>query len=74
MATKKETSDLNKNLKKLSEIANWFDEQTEIDPEAGLTKVKEAAVLIKESKSRLQAIENEFEEIKKDIGEDEDKA
>lgn len=61
---------LSDNLKELSEIANWFDLQETVDVEVGLEKVKRAAVLIKESKSRLRAIENEFNEIKKDIDDD----
>ncbi|MEO5645930.1 MAG: hypothetical protein ABIO57_02575 [Candidatus Paceibacterota bacterium] len=69
MATTKKTDtiDLSKNLEALSSIANWFDDQEEIDIEKGLTKVKEAASLIKASRARLQDIENEFKEIKKDI-------
>ncbi len=59
--------DLGKNLEALSEIADWFDDQEEVDVEEGLQKVKTAAGLIKESKVRLNEIENEFEEIKKDI-------
>lgn len=62
--TKKNLGD---NLKKLAEISRWFDEKEEVDVEEGLKKVKEAALIIKESKSRLQEIENEFEEIKKSI-------
>ncbi len=58
---------LNNNLKRLSEITEWFDNQEEIDVEEGLKKVKEAVGLIKASKERLKAIENEFEEIKKEI-------
>jgi exonuclease VII small subunit len=58
---------LNSNLKKLSEISEWFDNQEEIDIEEGLKKVKEAAELIKVSQERLKGIENEFEEIKKEI-------
>jgi exonuclease VII small subunit len=58
---------LNSNLKKLAEITDWFDKREEVDVEVGLEKVKEAVVLIKESKERLKQIENEFEEIKKDI-------
>lgn len=60
---------LSANLKKLSEITKWFDSQQEIDVEEGLVKVKEAVRIIKESKERLRQIENEFEEIKKDIEE-----
>ncbi len=58
---------LNKNLKKLSEIVNWFEEKDEVDVEEGLKKVKEAATIIKQSKGKLKEIENEFQEIKKNI-------
>ena len=67
MGTQKKKINLGENLKKLSEIATWFDEQQEVDVEKGLLKVKAAAHLIKESKGRLGEIENECEEIKKDI-------
>lgn len=62
-----DTKNLNQNLKRLSEITEWFDNQEEIDVEEGLKKVKEAITLIKASKSRLKEVENEFEEIKKEI-------
>lgn len=65
----KESTNLGENLKKLSEISDWFDKMKEIDVEEGLEKVKEAVVLIKLSKERLRKIENEFEEIKKEIEE-----
>jgi len=68
-----ENKNLNKNLKRLSEITTWFDEQKEIDVEEGLKKVKEAVELIKASKSRLKEVENEFEEIKKEIETDDEK-
>jgi hypothetical protein len=58
---------LTENLKKLTEIAEWFEAQPSVDVEEGLKKVKTAAELIKQSKGRLKAIENEFEEIKKEI-------
>ncbi len=64
---KEDKTDLSKNLEKLSIIADWFDEQSEVDVEEGLKKVKEAAGLIKESKVRLAEIENEFEEVKSQI-------
>ncbi len=65
---KSETSkNLNDNLKRLSEINDWFEEQEDVDVEEGLKKVKEAARLIKMSKNRVKEIENEFEEIKKDM-------
>lgn len=69
---KEDAKNLNNNLKRLSEITEWFDEQEEVDVEEGLKKVKEAIELIKASKSRLKEIENEFEEIKKEIDIDED--
>ncbi len=62
-----DTKNLNQNLKRLSEITEWFDNQEEVDVEEGLKKVKEAVALIKASKSRLKEVENEFEEIKKEI-------
>ena len=63
---KPDTKNLNNNLKNLSEIADWFDSQKEVDVEQGLKKVKEAIALIRASKERLKEIENEFEEIKKE--------
>lgn len=63
----KNLNNLNENLKQLSQIANWFDKMEEIDVEDGLEKVKEAVALIKSCKERLKEIENEFEEIKKDV-------
>jgi len=58
---------LSSNLKRLSEITDWLEGQEEIDIEEGLKKVKEAAALIKASRERLKTIENEFEEIKKEV-------
>ena len=69
---KSETKNLNSNLKRLSEITEWFENQEEIDVEEGLKKVKEAVGLIKASKERLKAVENEFEEIKKEVDIEED--
>ncbi len=65
---------LNNNLRRLSEITEWFENQEEINVEEGLKKVKEAVGLIKASKERLKSIENEFEEIKKGIDGEEDKS
>ena len=70
---KSDTKNLNRNLKRLAEITEWFDNQEEIDVEEGLNKVKEAVGLIKSSKERLKAVENEFEEIKKEIDAEEKK-
>jgi hypothetical protein len=60
-------NNLNNNLKRLAEISAWFDAQDQIDVEEGLKLVREAVGLISTSKERLRAIENEFEEIKKEI-------
>ena len=68
---KVETRNLNINLKRLAEITEWFDSREEMDVEEGLEKVKEAVSLIKASKERLKSIENEFEEIKKEIASEE---
>ena len=62
----KETN-LTQSLKKLEEIVEWFESQQEVDVEKGLEKVKEGAVLIKASKDRLKKVENEFEEVKKEL-------
>ena len=58
---------LNETLKKLANIVDWFESQSELDVEKGLENVKEGAELIKQSRERLQEIENEFNEIKKEV-------
>lgn len=67
---KKGEGDLGENLKKLAMIAEWLEAQErseEPDFDAGLQKVREAADLIKVSRARLTAVENEFREITKNI-------
>jgi exonuclease VII small subunit len=64
---KNKKQDFTNDLKKLSQISEWFEQQEELDVEDGLKKVREAAELIKKTKQRLQEIENEFQEIKKEI-------
>jgi exodeoxyribonuclease VII small subunit len=64
--TTKETN-LTQSLKKLEEIVEWFESRQEVDVEKGLEKVKEGALLIKASKERLKKVENEFEEVKKEL-------
>jgi len=71
MATEKSIN-LKESLKNLNEIVEWFESREEIDVEAGLEKVKKGAELVKACKKRLTEIENEFEAIKKDVGEDEE--
>lgn len=60
-------NNLKQNLDRLSEIVEWFENVEEIDVEEGISRVKEAAGLIKSAKRRLGDIENEFEEIKKEL-------
>lgn len=64
--TEKEVN-LNATLKELGTIVSWFESQSELDVEKGLEYVKQGAALIKRSRQRLTAIENEFKEIKKEI-------
>jgi len=59
-----EKNKLKDSLKRIEAIIGWFDEQKEIDVEAGLEKVKEGVVLIKSSKERLKELENEFKKVK----------
>ncbi len=66
----KTKNNLSESLKKLSEVADWFDSQEDVDVEEGLKKVKEAVEIIKESKKRLREIENEFEKVKKELEEE----
>jgi len=58
---------LTETMKKLRAIASWFEQQDEVDVEKGLEKVREGAQLIKVSLARLKELENEFEEVKKDL-------
>jgi exonuclease VII small subunit len=67
-----EQKNLTESLGELERIVTWFDEQGEVDVEQGLTKVKAAAALIKDSKARLAEIENEFQAIEKEINDGED--
>ena len=62
---------LTENLKKLEEVSNWFENQSDVDIEEGIEKVKEAVNIIKDSKQRLKEIENEFEEVKKELEDEE---
>ncbi len=62
-----EKLNLTKALKKLEGINAWFENQEEIDVEKGLKQVKEGAKLVKASRERLQKIENEFKEVKKEL-------
>jgi len=60
-------TNLKESLEKLEAITRWFDSQENADVEEGLKKIKEGAALIKASKFRLKEVENEFEEVKKEL-------
>ena len=52
---------------KLEKTVDWFQSREDVDVEEGLKRVKEGAELIKTLKAKLKKVENEFEEIKKDL-------
>ena len=61
---------INDQLGKLEDIVEWFEKQDQVDVEKGLDKVKEGAGLIKELKTKLKKVENEFREIKDSLDEE----
>ncbi len=65
-----EKNNLKQSLQKLEQIISWFENQEEVDVEAGLEKVKQGVGLIKASRSRLKKLENEFEAVKQDLEEE----
>ncbi len=67
---KSDGTNLTETIKKLRAIAEWFESQNEVDVEKGLEKVKEGAELIKSGRVRLKELENEFEEVKKKLGDE----
>lgn len=66
----KKQRNIGESLRKLEAIVEWFDAQEEVDVEKGLEKVREGAVLVKESRARLRELENVFEEVKKELEEE----
>ncbi|MBT4123816.1 MAG: exodeoxyribonuclease VII small subunit [Candidatus Pacebacteria bacterium] len=60
---------MNKAMKELEEINNWFQEE-EIDLEEGLEKLQEAQKLTSLVKTKLQEVENKFIDLKKDFQEE----
>ncbi len=66
----KESKNFKHHLEEIAHILEWFDAQEELDVEQALEKIKQASSLIKASKKRLSEIENEFKEIKKEVGEE----
>jgi exonuclease VII small subunit len=70
MKDKDTTPSIKQQLDDLQSIVTWFDSQENVDVEKGLAEVKRAANLIKSLKLSLKDVENEFEEIKKDLDKD----
>jgi len=68
---KQKPEDISRSLEKLEQIVRWLDEQERVDVQEGLRKVKEGAELVKSLRTRLTAVSNEFEEVKKGLEEDE---
>ena len=58
---------ISKLLADLESAIGWFEKQKDIDLEEGLKKVREGAALIKELKRRLKDVENEFNDLKKEL-------
>jgi exonuclease VII small subunit len=71
MTKTKEKDSISESLSHLESIIKWFDEQSEVQVEEGLKKVKEGAVVIKDLRGRLKEVENEFIELKKELASDE---
>lgn len=65
---KRKQHNLKEYLREIGKITAWFDAQGEIDIEEAMEKVKHAVGLIQSSKDRLAEVENEFQEIRKEIG------
>lgn len=67
----KENFNFKETFKELEEINQWFQGE-DIDLDEGLKKFKRGIGLIKSAKQHLQKVENEFEEIKKDLEQEEE--
>ncbi len=66
-AHKTQPFDLKEAMDELRHIAQWFDMQDNFDLEQSLVHLKKGAQIVSQAKKRLKDIENEFEEIKKEI-------
>ncbi|MBD3238211.1 MAG: hypothetical protein GF332_01030 [Candidatus Moranbacteria bacterium] len=64
---KSNKKNLKQSLLQLKKIAQWFEEQEQVDVEEGLEKVKQGTVLIKECKQKLEKVENQFNELRKNL-------
>lgn len=67
MKKEKDKNSIQTSLQELEKLVEWFESQSELDVEQGLAKVRQGAVLIASLKTRLKKVENEFQEIKKEL-------
>ncbi len=67
MTEQKGTKVIQNDLKRLEEIAQWFEKEREFDVEEGLEKIKEGTMLVKSLKERLKDVENEFRELEREL-------
>lgn len=67
---KTKTKSLQASLKELESITKWFEQHEDLDIEQALLKAREGARLIKELRSSLANVQNEFQEITEDLKED----
>ena len=58
--------DLKQSLQELQEITDWFQGE-DVDLDEGLEKLRAGVNLIKECKTKIKNIENEFIDIKKEL-------
>ena len=72
MAKKENKEKISESLDQLEKLIKWFDEQEEVDVREGLEKVREGAVLVKDLRAKLKTVENEFEELKRELAAEED--
>lgn len=70
MPAKRSEKTLKEHLTEIEKILAWFDAQEELDVEEALAKIKDASALIKESRRRLAEVENDFEEIRREVEEE----
>ena len=71
MTQKTRRSTITDNLYRLEAIVGWFDRQEGVDLDQGLKKMREGGELIKRLKRDLKEVENEFEEIQKELNDNE---
>ena len=64
-------TNIKESLARLEKIAEWFEKERDLDVEEGLKNVKDGMALVKELKGRLRETENEFNEIRKDLEDEE---